>query len=187
MAAAAALPANKFSVYGKFLRVVVGAVVGVASTIMANISGAERKMLRGAPLKPRFCCSLAGMGNIPYGCSEMDVGNFFSQAGHVINVREPVGRAAAVEFECTVVVLVWRAIIFNASLRYTSDGSRMFYLGHDEWNEYEFRLVYDRETGRPKGFGFCDFADEASAQGAINTLNGADFNGRALRVNWANK
>ncbi|ETN73711.1 hypothetical protein RB195_005872 [Necator americanus] len=49
------------------------------------------------------------------------------------------------------------------------------------------KIVYDRETGRPKGFGFCEFSDEAGAQNAVNTLNGADFNGRALRVNWANK
>jgi len=49
------------------------------------------------------------------------------------------------------------------------------------------RLVYDRETGRPKGFGFCEFSDEQSAQNAISSLNGADFNGRALRVNLANK
>jgi RNA recognition motif-containing protein len=48
-------------------------------------------------------------------------------------------------------------------------------------------LVYDRETGRPKGFGFCEFSDEQSAQNAISSLNGADFNGRALRVNLANK
>ncbi|VDM67072.1 unnamed protein product [Strongylus vulgaris] len=48
-------------------------------------------------------------------------------------------------------------------------------------------IVYDRETGRPKGFGFCEFSDEAGAQNAVNTLNGADFNGRSLRVNWANK
>ncbi|MFH4981402.1 hypothetical protein AB6A40_008111 [Gnathostoma spinigerum] len=49
------------------------------------------------------------------------------------------------------------------------------------------RLVYDRETGRPKGFGFCDFLEEADAQRAINSLNGVEFNGRPLRVNWANK
>ncbi|VDP00512.1 unnamed protein product, partial [Heligmosomoides polygyrus] len=40
------------------------------------------------------------------------------------------------------------------------------------------RIVSDRETGRPKGFAFCEFADEAGAQNAVNTLNGADFNGR---------
>ncbi|KAI1716148.1 RNA recognition motif domain-containing protein [Ditylenchus destructor] len=49
------------------------------------------------------------------------------------------------------------------------------------------RLVYDRETRRPKGFGFCEFADAQGAQNAISQMNGADFNGRALRVNSANK
>ncbi|GMT29087.1 hypothetical protein PFISCL1PPCAC_20384, partial [Pristionchus fissidentatus] len=49
------------------------------------------------------------------------------------------------------------------------------------------RLVIDRETGRPKGFGFCEFADEQSAQNAISQFNGVDFNGRSLRVNMANR
>uniref|UniRef100_A0AC34QN39 RRM domain-containing protein n=1 Tax=Panagrolaimus sp. JU765 TaxID=591449 RepID=A0AC34QN39_9BILA len=49
------------------------------------------------------------------------------------------------------------------------------------------RLVYDRQTNRPKGFGFCEFADQAGAQNAVNNLNGTEFNGRTLRVNWANK
>jgi cleavage stimulation factor subunit 2 len=49
------------------------------------------------------------------------------------------------------------------------------------------RLVYDRQTNRPKGFGFCEFADQSGAQNAVNQLNGSDFNGRVLRVNWANK
>uniref|UniRef100_A0AC35U069 RRM domain-containing protein n=1 Tax=Rhabditophanes sp. KR3021 TaxID=114890 RepID=A0AC35U069_9BILA len=49
------------------------------------------------------------------------------------------------------------------------------------------RFVYDRDTRRPKGFGFCDFSDQLGAQNAVNNLNGSDFNGRALRVNYANK
>ncbi|CAJ0578064.1 unnamed protein product, partial [Mesorhabditis spiculigera] len=75
------------------------------------------------------------VGNLPYQTTENDLGNFFSQAGQVTNVR----------------------------------------------------IVYDRETGRAKGFGFCEFADEGGAQNAINMFNGADFNGRALRVNAANR
>uniref|UniRef100_A0A0N5B2E3 RRM domain-containing protein n=1 Tax=Strongyloides papillosus TaxID=174720 RepID=A0A0N5B2E3_STREA len=49
------------------------------------------------------------------------------------------------------------------------------------------RFVYDRETRRPKGFGFCDFSDLTGAQAAVQNLNGSDFNGRTLRVNYANK
>ena len=49
------------------------------------------------------------------------------------------------------------------------------------------RLVYDRETGRPRGFGFCEFDTESSMNNAIQQLNGADFNGRQLRVNAANR
>jgi len=49
------------------------------------------------------------------------------------------------------------------------------------------RLVFDPNTNRPKGFGFCQFADEEGAQKAISSLNGAEFNGRVLRVSWANK
>uniref|UniRef100_A0A0N5A4W8 RRM domain-containing protein n=1 Tax=Parastrongyloides trichosuri TaxID=131310 RepID=A0A0N5A4W8_PARTI len=54
-------------------------------------------------------------------------------------------------------------------------------------NVINVRFVYDRETRRPKGFGFCDFSDQGGAQAAVQNLNGADFNGRALRVNYANK
>jgi cold-inducible RNA-binding protein len=46
------------------------------------------------------------------------------------------------------------------------------------------KLVMDRETGRPKGFGFIEM-DDTSAQAAIQKLNGTDFGGRPLRVNEA--
>ncbi|EFP02713.1 hypothetical protein GCK72_001610 [Caenorhabditis remanei] len=49
------------------------------------------------------------------------------------------------------------------------------------------RIVCDRETGRPRGFAFVEFADEAGAQRACDQLNGVDFNGRQLRVNLATR
>ena len=48
-----------------------------------------------------------------------------------------------------------------------------------------FRLVYDRETGKPKGSGFCEYQDRETALSAMRNLNGCEFSGRALRVDNA--
>ena len=46
-------------------------------------------------------------------------------------------------------------------------------------------IVLDRETGRPRGFGFVELATDARAQDAIRDLNGTDLQGRAIKVNEA--
>lgn len=50
-----------------------------------------------------------------------------------------------------------------------------------------FRLVHDKETGRPKGFGFLEFADQDNASAAVRNLNDFDIMGRKLRVDWSNE
>ncbi|MGH8232493.1 MAG: RNA recognition motif domain-containing protein [Steroidobacteraceae bacterium] len=45
-------------------------------------------------------------------------------------------------------------------------------------------LITDRETGRPRGFGFVEM-NQADAAKAIQSLNGYSMNGRPLRVNEA--
>jgi RNA recognition motif-containing protein len=45
-------------------------------------------------------------------------------------------------------------------------------------------LINDRETGRPRGFGFVEMSN-ADASRAMQALNGTDFEGRTLRVNEA--
>lgn len=49
----------------------------------------------------------------------------------------------------------------------------------------EVRLVTDRDTGRPRGFGFVEMGSSEEADGAIRDLNGFDFGGRSLTVNEA--
>jgi RNA recognition motif-containing protein len=47
------------------------------------------------------------------------------------------------------------------------------------------RIATDRDTNRPRGFGFVEMANQAEAQAAIAGLNGADLQGRTLTVNEA--
>ena len=49
----------------------------------------------------------------------------------------------------------------------------------------ETNLMMDRETGRPRGFGFVTMSSADEAQKAIEALNGKDMDGRALTVNVA--
>lgn len=47
------------------------------------------------------------------------------------------------------------------------------------------RIITDRETGRSRGFGFVDMADEEAARRAIAELHNYEYGGRLLTVNEA--
>lgn len=47
------------------------------------------------------------------------------------------------------------------------------------------KVIKDRETGRSKGFAFVEMEDDNDAQAAIDELNGAEIDGRAVKVNQA--
>ena len=46
-------------------------------------------------------------------------------------------------------------------------------------------LPSDRETGRPRGFGFVEMSSEEEETKAIESLDGVEWMGRELRVNKA--
>ncbi|KAG0635489.1 hypothetical protein HOY80DRAFT_1011848 [Tuber brumale] len=50
-----------------------------------------------------------------------------------------------------------------------------------------FRLVYDRETGRPKGFGFAEYIDQETAASAVRNLDNYEIMGRKLRVDFSHE
>ena len=55
-----------------------------------------------------------------------------------------------------------------------------------EYGEVAFtRVVSDRETKRSKGFGFVEFVNAADAAKAKEALDGAEVDGRAIRVDFA--
>ena len=49
----------------------------------------------------------------------------------------------------------------------------------------EVKLITDRETGRPRGFGFVEMGSGEEAEAAINELNGFEMDGHPLTVNEA--
>lgn len=75
--------------------------------------------------------------------------------------------------------------LFIGSLAYatTDDSLKAFFETIGEVSSA--RVVTDRDTGRSKGFGFVEFADEANNQKAIDDLNGKELDGRAINVNLA--
>ncbi|WP_027180221.1 RNA recognition motif domain-containing protein [Maridesulfovibrio bastinii] len=49
---------------------------------------------------------------------------------------------------------------------------------------FSVKLIEDRETGRPRGFGFVEMEDQGALE-AIDSLNDSDFGGRNIKVNEA--
>ncbi len=49
----------------------------------------------------------------------------------------------------------------------------------------EVKIIYDRNSGRSRGFGFAELADSQDIQAAIDALNGKELEGRAITVNEA--
>ena len=65
----------------------------------------------------------------------------------------------------------------------TDDGLKAAF---DKFGEIvEAKVVLDRDTGRSRGFGFVTFADDAAATKAAEEMNGAELDGRNLRVDIA--
>ena len=55
-----------------------------------------------------------------------------------------------------------------------------------QWGQVErATLVFDRETGRPRGFAFVEMPDAEEAAAAVAAAHGAELNGRPLTVNEA--
>lgn len=76
-----------------------------------------------------------------------------------------------------------RIYVGNLNFRATEHEVRELF---EEYGEVEsVNLITDRETGRPRGFGFVEMADDDEADEAIEALDGADHQGRNLKVNEA--
>ncbi len=71
----------------------------------------------------------------------------------------------------------------NLSFEATEDELRGLFEEHGE--VLKVNLITDRDTGRPRGFGFVEMADDNQGRAAIEQLNGREVGGRTLNVNEA--
>lgn len=78
---------------------------------------------------------------------------------------------------------MFRIYVGNLSFHTTVDAVHGAFAAHGE--VLDVFLGTDRETGRPRGFGFVTMADREHGLAAIAALNGKDFEGRALVVSEA--
>jgi RNA recognition motif-containing protein len=71
----------------------------------------------------------------------------------------------------------------NLSNQATDDGLKTLF---SEFGEVtSARVIRDRFSNEPRGFGFVEMSDKQSSINAIEALNGADYQGKALTVNEA--
>ncbi|HXS22019.1 MAG TPA: RNA-binding protein [Steroidobacteraceae bacterium] len=75
-----------------------------------------------------------------------------------------------------------RLYVGNLPFSATEESLRALFSKHGTVEKVS--LITDRDTGRPRGFGFVEMSS-ADAQRAIQGLDGTDFGGRPLRVNEA--
>lgn len=73
--------------------------------------------------------------------------------------------------------------IGNMSYETTEDQLRQAFQGFGEVSTV--KIINDRDSGQPKGFGFVEMPVANEATAAIGGLNGRELNGRALNVNEA--
>ena len=75
--------------------------------------------------------------------------------------------------------------IFLGNLPYSMTENELQILLETYGTVLKTNLAVDRETGRPRGFGFAEMPDPAQANAAIAALNGQEISGRKLTVNEA--
>lgn len=75
--------------------------------------------------------------------------------------------------------------LFVGSLPWATDDAQLNELFTQYGEVTSARVMTDKFTGRSRGFGFVEFANEADAQKAVDALDGSTLGGRQIVVNVA--
>ncbi|KAK1400150.1 Ribonucleoprotein, chloroplastic [Heracleum sosnowskyi] len=75
--------------------------------------------------------------------------------------------------------------LYVGNLSWDVDNAALETLFSEQGKVVDAKVVYDRETGRSRGFGFVTYGSSNEVNRAIDNLNGADLDGRQIRVSVA--
>ncbi|XP_042064570.1 28 kDa ribonucleoprotein, chloroplastic-like isoform X2 [Salvia splendens] len=134
------------------------------------------------------------VGNLPYDIDSEKLAQLFYQAG-VVEISEDingrlltVNKAAPRGSQAERVVRRYDEPSFRmyvGNLPWQVDNARLVQLFSEHGKVVDARVVFDRETGRSRGFGFVTMSSEEELNDAIAALDGQNLDGRAIRVNVA--
>ncbi len=75
--------------------------------------------------------------------------------------------------------------VYVGNLPYSVTEATLTELFADCGSISKINIIENRETGKPKGFAFIEFAEQAGAEKAVSTKDGEQVEGRKIKVNFA--
>ncbi|KAK9117376.1 hypothetical protein Sjap_016323 [Stephania japonica] len=109
--------------------------------------------------------------------------NRYDMGGRLLTVNKAAPRGARPERSPRAFESSCR--IYVGNLPWQVDNGRLEQVFSEHGKVVEARVVYDRESGRSRGFGFVTMASQTEMDDAIAALDGQSLDGRAIRVNAA--
>ncbi|TYI35746.1 hypothetical protein ES332_A03G097700v1 [Gossypium tomentosum] len=109
--------------------------------------------------------------------------NGYDLNGRLLTVNKASPRGSGIDQSLRVYEQAFR--VYAGNLPWGVGNARLEQIFGEHGKVLEARVVYDRETGRSRGFGFVTMSSETELNDAIAALDGQSLDGRALRVNVA--
>ncbi|KAG2263253.1 hypothetical protein Bca4012_015130 [Brassica carinata] len=109
--------------------------------------------------------------------------NRYDLNGRLLTVNKAAPRGSRPERQPRVYEPAFRVYVGN--LPWDVDNGRLEQVFSEHGKVVEARVIFDRETGRSRGFGFVTMSSETELNDAIAALDGQNMEGRAIRVNVA--
>ncbi|KAG7023089.1 31 kDa ribonucleoprotein, chloroplastic, partial [Cucurbita argyrosperma subsp. argyrosperma] len=113
----------------------------------------------------------------------VDTFNRYEFLGRTLVVNKAAARGSRPERQPRTFQPAFR--IYVGNLAWEVDSARLEQVFSEHGKVVDARVLYDRDSGRSRGFGFVTMADETGMNDAIAALDGQSVDGRAIRVNVA--